>query len=335
MSELRQNIITRDWVIIASDRANRPSDVAKQTARSKDIPRHDPTCPFCPGNEKMTVHEVLRIPDHGGWRVRVVDNKYPALTTEGERIRKISGIHRSMTGIGWHEVIIEHPRHDLTMARFTPEDVASVLTAYRQRYMEIQKDNRVEAIIIFKNYGERAGTSLIHAHSQLAATPIVPTQIRNRVEEAIRYFDDAGECIFCSTLRDELHARKRIVFESDHFVAFLPYAALSPFHLWIFPRRHQSSYDDVSDDEIRDLALVLRTVLAKLYIGLHDPDYNYSIRSLPTHDGHTDYFHWYVAIIPRVTRTAGFELGSGMYINTVIPEESAEFLRSVQVPESF
>ncbi|MGB6648121.1 MAG: HIT domain-containing protein, partial [Bacteroidota bacterium] len=204
--------------------------------------------------------------------------------------------------------------------------------SYRARYRDIRQDDRVEAIIIFKNHGEQAGTSLGHPHSQLAATPVVPTQIRTRVEEATRFFDDTGECVFCQTLREELEDQDRIVCETAHFVAFIPYAALSPFHLWIFPRRHMSSFDDISDIETGDLALVLRTVLSKMYRGLKDPDYNYSVRSLPTRDRNTDYFHWYLTIIPRISRTAGFELGSGMFINSTVPEESAAFLRGVVVP---
>jgi UDPglucose--hexose-1-phosphate uridylyltransferase len=162
--------------------------------------------------------------------------------------------------------------------------------------------------------------------------PIVPSQIRNRLDEAIRYFDETGECVFCTTLRHELHDRQRIVAESPHFVAFMPYAALSPFHLWIFPRRHASSFDDIFDHEVADLASIMRTVFAKLYHGLNDPDFNYSIRSGLARDGQREYFHWYVAIIPRLAKTAGFEIGSGMYINPSIPEESAHFLRDVRIP---
>jgi UDPglucose--hexose-1-phosphate uridylyltransferase len=197
--------------------------------------------------------------------------------------------------------------------------------------VEIKKDPRVEAIIVFKNHGEGAGTSLQHPHSQLAATPMVPSQIRKRIEEATRFFDDNGECLFCRTLNEELAAGVRIVLETEHFVAFVPYAALSPFHLWIFPRRHASAFDEITEPEIADLATNLRTILAKMYCGLNDPDYNYSIRSIPTRDRHTDYFHWYLTIIPRITKAAGFELGSGMYINSSLPEESARFLRDITI----
>jgi UDPglucose--hexose-1-phosphate uridylyltransferase len=333
MPELRQNIITREWVIIAKERAKRLHQLASERKKPAPIPSYVADCPFCVGNEHLTLKETYRVSTMQGWKVRVVENKYPALSTEGEKIRTINGIYRSMSGVGFHEVIIEHPRHDLDIALFSVDHLTDVLMTYRQRYVAMKKDPRIEAIIIFKNHGEAAGTSIRHPHAQLAAMPIVPAQIRQRIEESIRYFDETGDCIFCRTLKQELVARERIVFETQHFVAFIPYAALSPFHLWIFPRRHTSSFDAVFDLEMADLALNLKTVLARLHYGLNDPDYNFSIRSIPARDGHTDYFHWYFAIIPRITRTAGFEIGSGMYINTAVPEESASFLRAVQVPD--
>jgi UDPglucose--hexose-1-phosphate uridylyltransferase len=332
MPELRQNIITREWVVIARERARRPDEFARPPAPRPALPPYDPSCPFCAGNEHLTERESFRITDGRTWAVRTVLNKYPALSPEGERVRTIRGIHRSMTGVGVHEVVIEHPRHDTSLALLPASAVADVLRAYRARYIALRADPRIEAIIIFKNHGEAAGTSIVHPHSQIAAMPIVPNQIRARMEEAIRYFDENGECIFCQTLKEELVARDRIVYESPHFVAFIPYAALSPFHLWIFPRRHVTSFDGIFDSELEDLATTLRVVLAKLHHGLGNPDYNFSIRSAPARDGQTEYFHWYLAVIPRTTRTAGFEIGSGMYINTTLPEESAAFLRAVPVP---
>jgi UDPglucose--hexose-1-phosphate uridylyltransferase len=331
MPELRQNIITREWVVIATERAKRPDEFVKDRPVRPLVPSFEPTCPFCVGNEQMTRRESYRVTDGKSWRVRVVLNKFPALSPDGDRVRRSDGIYRSMTGVGVHEVVIEHPRHDITTALMSPAEVLAILQAYRQRYGELRKDPRIEAVIIFKNHGEGAGTSLQHPHAQIAATPIVPTQIRRRLDEAVRYFDETGECVFCQTLRQELRARERIVYENASFVAFIPYAALSPFHLWIFPRRHMSSFDAVMDGELEHLAVAMRTVLAKLHRGLGDPDYNFSIRSIPVRTGPTDYFHWYVAIVPRVTKTAGFEIGSGMFINTALPEASAEFLRGVAV----
>lgn len=333
MPEIRRNLITRDWVIIATERAKRPHELAIPKSPKAVLPSYSASCPFCAGNEERTPIECGRISDGNGWKVRSVPNKFPALATGGEPVMTIQGIYRSIEAIGVHEVVIEHPRHDLTTALLPVSDVANIILLYRQRYQEIRKDRRVRAIIIFKNHGERAGTSLEHPHSQIAATPVVPSQIRIRIEEAIRYFDDTGECLFCQTLREELTTNKRIILKTEHFVAFIPYAALSPFHIWIFPRRHSSSFDEITDAEVLDLAFTLKTVLAKLYYGLNNPDYNYSIRSLPTDSFAKDYFHWYLAVIPRLGITAGFELGSGMYINPSLPEESAKYLSELQIPE--
>jgi Galactose-1-phosphate uridylyltransferase len=211
--------------------------------------------------------------------------------------------------------------------------VSHVLSVYRQRYSIIRQDPRIEAIIIFKNHGEEAGTSIVHPHSQLVATPIVPYQIRSRIDEAIRYFDDTGECVGCRTVQDELRAKERVIHETEHFVCFIPYAALSPFHTWIFPKRHSCSFDAITQEELNDLAVMMKIVLAKLYVGLNNPSYNYSIRSIPTREQQAEYFHWYLSIIPRVSKTAGFELGSGMFINTAVPEDSASFLREVKVSD--
>ncbi|HUI93019.1 MAG TPA: galactose-1-phosphate uridylyltransferase [Chitinivibrionales bacterium] len=329
MSEIRQNLISREWVIIATERAKRPDHFLKPSVK-KTPASHVPDCPFCTGNEeKNTPGETYRHSDDNGWKVRVVPNRYPTLVSEGDRVRSVNGIYRTVSGVGIHEVIIEHPAHNLTIALMSQNEVADILRAYRSRYREIRKDPRIECIIIFKNHGEAAGASLEHPHSQLVATPIVPSQVRDRIQDAIHFLDNTGECVFCNMLRLELAAKERIVHESNHFVAFVPFAALSPFHLWLFPRRHTSSFDDISDQEIDDLALNLKTVLAKLYHGLGNPDFNYCIRSVPTDEHQSEYFHWYLAIIPKVIRTAGFELGSGIFVNTALPEASAKFLREV------
>jgi UDPglucose--hexose-1-phosphate uridylyltransferase len=332
MSELRQNLISRDWVIIATERAKRPDQFVKSDKDKKELPVYQPNCPFCPGNEKQAPPETYRVGDDKSWRVRVVPNKFAALAPEGEKIRKLEGIQRSMSGVGYHEVIVEHQKHNITTALLSVKEVEDIIKAYKERYKAVKQDKRVESIIIFKNHGEAAGTSLEHPHSQLVATPVVPTQIRQRMEEAIRYFDDTGECVFCHTLRDELKTKERIVMETEHFAAFIPYAALSPFHIWIQPRRHSSCFDDITDNEMADMAKILKTILAKLYHGLNNPDFNYTIRSIQTKLCQTEYFHWYISIIPRLSKAAGFELGSGMFISTALPEACAKFLREVKTP---
>ncbi|MFA5779691.1 MAG: galactose-1-phosphate uridylyltransferase [Elusimicrobiota bacterium] len=332
MPEIRQNLVTKDWVIIATERAKRPEDFKKKEKIKETLPEFESTCPFCPGNEKeMSPDETLRIEKNGKWQVRIIPNKFPALSKTGERIRTVDGIKRKLTGVGLHEVVIETPLHNLTTALLPTDDVRNIIKSYKMRYNEMLNDKRVEMIIIFKNHGEAAGTSLNHPHSQIVATPVVPAQVRERFNDAQKYFDENFECVYCKILSEELKDGSRIVLETKHFVSFIPYAALSPFHCWIYPKRHYSSFGDITDDEISDLAVNLQTTLKKYYYGLDNPDFNYVIRSAPTDLKNLDFFHWYISIVPRITKTAGFELGSGMFINSSLPENDAKFLRDIKI----
>lgn len=332
MPELRQNMATKEWVIIATERAKRPEQFVQPShGHVADLPAYAPDCPFCPGNEELDL-ERMRMPDTGDWLVRVVQNKYPALQAIGERVRQFDGLHRSISGVGHHEIIVESRLHNTSPALESIEDIERTLTAFQLRGILLRNDPRVEQIVLFKNHGLSAGASLLHPHAQLLTLPVVPYEIRTRIQEARRYFDDNGECVICDMRKEEEHEHHRVVLESEWFTAFIPFAAYSPFHLWIIPRRHRASFLDASADELRDLSCVLREILRKIYFGLNDPDYNYIIRCAPEHERRSEFLHWYVTLIPRVTRTAGFELGSGMFINTALPEESARFLRSVTLP---
>ncbi len=337
MPQLRQNYILKEWVIIATERAKRP----EQLKENKDIsanrlPEYEPDCPLCPGNEVKTGNttELLRIPDDkGGWKIRVIPNKFPALVPMNEEEVRVntSGYLRWMDGIGHHEVLLEHPAHNLTIATMEESTVLEVLYAYQTRLCSLMQLPYVESVILFRNHGTRAGASLVHPHSQIIALPIIPRDVIARMNEAIRYHEEHRECIFCRVLKSELEDRQRVILETDHFLLFVPYAAYSPFSMWIFPKRHCSSFCDASPEELKDLSHVLRQALRRLYFGLNDPDYNYIVRSSPKGYQNSAFFHWYITIVPRMTRTAGFELGSGMYINPSIPEENAEYLRGVSV----
>ncbi len=331
MPELRHNVLTREWVIIATERAKRPEDFIKRKKEKKTLPAYVATCPFCPGNEKLTPPETYVVPDTSSWRVRVTPNKFAALSYQGERRRSIQGIRRTVTGVGIHEVIVETPDHSKTTALLEDAQVETVLQTYLNRFMFASRDPRVEQVTIFKNHGEAAGTSLEHTHSQMIAAPVITAQLRDRLINALKHFDEFGECIFCRVLDQELKESTRIVYESEHFVAFVQYAALSPFSMLVMPRRHMACFSEITDAEAADLARNLRRTLGKLYYGLDDPDFNYSVRTAPTEYAGVKYYHWYVSIIPRLTKMAGFELGSGMFINVSLPEENASFLRGVKV----
>ena len=332
MPELRQNRFTKEWVIMATERARRPEEMRVKREAPPQLAHYVATCPFCPGNEHLAPPEVVRFsqPD-GRWTVRVVPNKFAALNREGEPTWKIERSRRTINGVGIHDVIVETPDHALTTAQLPPEQVRTILECYRQRFHAISDDPRVVHITIFKNHGVSAGTSLEHPHSQLIGTPVISSQVRQRLYEALRHFDSFGECMFCSMMKEELTEDKRVVMTSEHFVVIEPFASATPFATYIYPRRHSASFGDVRDDELSDLSRVLRTMLAKLYIGLDNPDFNYTIRTAPAETAGVKYYHWYLSIIPRLTRVAGFELGSGMFINTVLPEQATVFLRSVDV----
>jgi UDPglucose--hexose-1-phosphate uridylyltransferase len=275
----------------------------------------------------MRIPTSLEVP----WHARVIPNKFAALSREVQPTRTVHRSLRSVNGFGVHDVIVETPDHSEVMALMPDSYMAEILRIYKIRYDELSLDRRIALITIFKNHGPDAGTSLEHPHSQIIATPVISLQVRERFQHALRHFDDYGECMFCQMLEEELEEQSRIVAISEHFAALELYASPAPFCTHIYPRRHMASFGDVSAMEINDLARMLRSILAKLYHGLADPDFNFTIRSAPAESVGVKYFHWYLSVIPRLTRMAGFELGSGMFINTVLPEAAAEFLRKVDV----
>lgn len=329
MSEIRLNLVTRDWVIIETSRAKRPEDFKHYEDRPI-WPSYLETCPFCPGNEGKTAEEFFRLDADGGWKLRVVANKYPAVTRHGEKKRITEETRHSVTGVGLHEIIVESPVHNAVTALTEAAYMEEIIRVYRDRFIEAHRDPRIEHVIIFKNCGERAGTTIVHPHSQLIGIPVVPVKFRDRVQAAMHYFDDTGECMNCDILKMEVKDGRRIILDSPHFLTFIPYAALSPFHTWIIPKRHSASFSDITDEEIKDLSIQLKTTLFKIYLGLENPDYNYVIRSSRPRDLGNAFSHWYFSIIPRVSEAAGFELGTGMYINTSIPERSAAYLRDLK-----
>ena len=331
MPELRQNFFTKEWVIIATERAKRPEELATHRA-TPPAQAFVETCPFCPGNENKTPPEVMRIPASGlPWKVRVIPNKFAALSSEVQPTRNLQHLRRRIDGFGFHEVIVDSPDHSRCMALLSEEDVGYILSVYKQRYNALSLDPRVNHVTIFKNHGVDAGASLAHPHSQVIATPVIPSQVRHRLFEALRHYDDVGECMFCHMVEREVEDKTRIVIKSERFVAMEVFASSTPFATYIFPLRHIASFGDISEMEIADLARVLRTLLAKIYVGLENPDLNFTVRSSPTEYSGARHYHWYVSVIPRLTRVAGFELGSGMFINTVLPEAAAEFLRKVSI----
>jgi UDPglucose--hexose-1-phosphate uridylyltransferase len=333
MSEMRQDPTTREWIIIAKERSKRPHDFVRQQPKP-ERPDFSSSCPFCPGNEAMTPPESLVYRDGKtqNWQVRVFANQFPSLTPEGStKRREGEGFFLDMDGIGIHEVVAETPVHNKSLALMDDSGVANVLFAYQERYNALSQKPFVKSIIIFKNHGPAAGTSLEHPHSQLVATPVVPRHTRIRYEVAVRYYDDTGRCLYSDLISHEMKIGKRVVMETERFVVFHPFGSHSPFETWIVPKMYQASFSNASKEDLLELAHVLRITLLKLYRGLNNPDFNYVIDTAPKGDENRDYYLWHLRIIPRLAEVAGFEIGTGIYINTAIPEETAQFMRELKV----
>ena len=332
-NQIRENIATRRWVIFAPGRKERPNDWGEKPSKRVDLPAHKADCPFCPGNEGMLPGIILEQPAPEGdgdkpWQTRVVPNKFPALVSEGDNERTEAGLYVTMTGYGQHEVVIESPRHDRDIAQMSPAAVSVLIETYHQRYVDLMRAHNNMMTIIFRNHGERAGTSLIHPHSQIVVTGIVPRYVRWREEEAERYFDQWGRCVYCDILAFELKQQKRVVIENETFIAFVPFAAEVPFELWIMPKRHQADFGSLTDADKDDLAHVLQKTMGLLSEKLNDPDYNYVINSAARYKAGEPQLHWYLQIQPRLTTQAGFEIGSGMRINPSLPEHDAAYLKA-------
>lgn len=339
MPELRKDILTGRWVIITTERSKRPTDFAQETAENDKS-----ACPFCPGNESKTPPEVFAVRPPGGkansadWQVRVVPNRFPALRVEGDLDKEAVGIYDKMNGVGAHEVIIESPHHDVPLEELPHEAVVRVLDAYRHRTADLLRDNRLRYIQIFKNVGRRAGATLSHPHSQLIATPITPLRVKEKLIGAREYYDAKDRSVFHDILRQEQREGTRLVYENSDFISFCPFAARFPFELCILPKRQNPEFHLISSEELQTLADMLKVTLQKLSRALNRPQYNYLIHTMPSRHPHRGYwdtidhdFRWHIEILPRLTWVAGFEWGSGFFINPTAPEESAKYLRETSV----
>jgi UDPglucose--hexose-1-phosphate uridylyltransferase len=331
MPELRKDPVVGRWVIIATDRARRPSDwngpSPPQTSRE--------SCPFCPGNERFTPGEVMATRDAGaspngsGWTTRVVPNKFPALQIEGGLDRRGEGMYDRMNGIGAHEVVIESPDHSAELSELSLPEIERVLRAYRDRVLDLKNDLRFRYILVFKNHGEAAGASLAHGHTQLIATPIIPNVVAEELEGSLQHFRRKERCVFCDIVEQELRDGTRIVTQNEEFLSFEPFAPRLPFETWLLPRRHVSSFEETDPSAFPALALVLQETLRRLNRALNRPPYNFLIHSAPCAETRLPHYHWHMEIMPKLSRVAGFEWGTGFYINSTPPEEAAAYLREM------
>lgn len=341
MSELRWDPLKEHWVIIAAERGRRPRDYHMEPHTP-----HSEVCPFCYGFEGKTPPEIFSIrsygePNNPGWLVRVIPNKYPALRVEGEVKSRGYGLYDVRDGIGAHEVIIETPDHYRGMADFTPAEITNVLVAYRARLLDLRNDFRLRHMVLFKNHGAQAGATLSHSHSQLIAVPLTPPVAAKELHVSQQFYEVHERCIYCDLIEFELKEGVRVVSESSDFVVLTPYAACFPFELRLYPKHHAHDFALMNDRQLAELGITMKDMLQRIKVVLKDPAYNFIVHTAPpvqSRPGKPDYwgslaydYHWHIELVPRLTQIAGFEWGTGFYINPTSPEETTAFLREAEI----
>jgi UDPglucose--hexose-1-phosphate uridylyltransferase len=332
MPELRRDPVVGRWVIVAPERAERPNALVRAFSDQDD----PASCPFCPGHESMTPPEVLVRRENGGaanapgWNLRVVPNRFPALRTEERMVRSGLGMYDAMGGVGAHEVLIETPEHARPLAQQSPDQVEQLLRAAQERILDLSRDVRLRSALFFKNSGAASGATLSHPHSQIVALPLVPPELQQELAGARKHYEEKERCIFCDILAQEARERSRVVLETDGFMALSPWAARGPFELLVLPREHRSVFEQSTAAELRGLAGALRLALRKLDLALNKPAYNFYLHTLPLREPRSDWYHWHLEVRPILALAAGFEWGSGLFVNPTPPEEAAAFLRQTE-----
>ncbi|MFC1509292.1 galactose-1-phosphate uridylyltransferase [Candidatus Omnitrophota bacterium] len=328
MSQLRRDPITGRWIIVNISDPQAPGDFELNPQVKKGG-----VCPFCTGNEKMTPPEVDAVrkdkskPDTPGWSVRVVPNKFPALKIQGGLDKRGIGLYDMCNGVGEHEVIVETTEHNRDMADLSQRELKDVISEYRLRSLDMEKDERIKYVLIFKNHGEPAGASLEHTHTQVVGLPIIPKRVKEELKGSSNYFDYRERCVFCDMIAQEQQDKLRIVSENKDFIAFCPFVPRFAFETWIVPKTHDQNFKSINDKRMSSMASILKDTLTKIKKVLKDPPYNFIIHTAPVRNGSNEEFHWHLELMPKLTNVAGFEWGSGFYINPTSPEFAAKCLR--------
>jgi len=331
MAELRRDPVVGRWVIVNIEDSQTPESFEKED----HAPHQEATCQFCYGREHQTPPEIEVVrpshsaPNSAGWTVRVIANKFPALRIEGEIDRRGIGIFDTSNGIGAHEVLIETPIHNKSLSELSNQEMLEVVRKYRSRSLGLAQDKRFRYVLIFKNFGDSAGASIEHHHSQIIALPMVPKYVLEELEGAQYYYGYRGRCIFCDTITQEYKDKERIVTENKDFIVFCPYAPRYAFESWIIPKRHSAHFTDMSDEEQYNLACILKEILSRLKLCLADPSYNFYLHTAPVQYGKQESYHWHIEVIPKLTRVAGFEWGTGFYVVPTAPHMAAKHLREI------
>ncbi|HEY9069566.1 MAG TPA: galactose-1-phosphate uridylyltransferase [Candidatus Ozemobacteraceae bacterium] len=332
MPQLRKDPVLKQWVIISPERGKRPHDFPVPAA----TPDEPADCPFCEGHETMTPAETMAFRKAGtasnerGWWVRIIPDRDPILVPSGDSGREGIGMFDAMNSIGIHEVLVETPNHNQTLQSIPIDMVREVIWAYKQRLLEIKKNPRFKHMMIVKNSG-RGVSNFSHAHSHIIATPIIPKRIEEELDGAREYFHYHDRCIFCDILRQETEQASRIIAQDQYFMAFCPFASRFPFEIEITPKAHQPFFENIDNEHVHAFAAILQTALRRMETLLPGIPYNFVLHTSPCSDAYRDFYHWHLEIIPKLTNVAGFEWGSGFYINPTPPEDAAGMLREVSL----
>lgn len=330
MPELRRDPLLQRWVIVSAERGGRP--VAERTGAE---PKRDhPPCPFCPGHEDETLPEIAAArpadtsPNSPGWRVRVVPNKYPALRPDACELEGLGPLFDRRGGQGHHEVIIEGEEHTRSVSELSSDRMQEVVSVYRERFRALSAVSGLESAVLIKNVGIEAGASIEHSHSQLIATPLLPPALELELQSANEWRRQGRGCIWCSIIQEERAREERVVFEEGGLIALCPWASRFPYETWVLPSTHASHFERASDADVVELAACIQRLTHAIESCLHRPPYNYVVHSAPFPTRESLDYHWRLSLLPRITRAAGYEQATGLYINPLLPEVAAAELRS-------
>jgi len=337
-SELRMDVISQDWVIIAPGRAGRPNLLAETKKRKTTPPKE---CPFC---QIQTQQNPLLVFSNGRkiawekwtpsllkkWTTLVIPNKYPIFSSDSQLKEKKEGpFFKKIKALGFHEIVVTR-HHTKQIAQFNLAQVKELFDVYQERYLELMKKNFVNYISIFHNHGPRAGASVDHPHSQIITTLLIDIDLQHAIKKAQNYFEKYGKCIYCEMNKWEQKNKKRIVFENEEFLVLCPFASKVNFEVIITPKKHLSYFQEIKENEKWKLAQAFQIAIEKIFRGLNDPDYNFYLHTAPCDGKKYPYYHWHWTILPRLSLSpsAGFEMGTHMEVSTIFPEKAAEYLKN-------
>lgn len=326
ISELRQDLVTGDWVVIATGRSKRPEEFAvEKRIEEKEDPKKK--CFFCFPQETGQEKDVLIYQNGDDWSLRVFPNKYPAFSQNGDNIKHIEeGPYFKMDGVGFHELVVTRD-HQKPIALMDNINVAEILDAYQDRYINLMNKPGVNYIDIFHNHGKEAGASVAHPHSQIAAVPVISPYVKGELDGAENYWKTNNECVYCTMVKWEVENKKRVIFENENFVAFCPFSSRVAFEVWVMPKNHKPYFERISNEEKEACAEVFQKALAKIHKALNDPPFNFYLHTSPCDGKDYPHYHWHIEILPHTSTWAGFELSTGIEVSTIEPEVASDFLR--------